>query len=184
MNIYSGNLQCGCLCDCVRVPLSVGAWICVSVETRGWCQLPSLIFLHIITINNIIAIILKQSLSMNLELTDWARVAEQQAQGSSCVWLLCAGFTGIGFYRSVGDQNLGVHACTIALTNWAISPTLEFSFYKVTALWIFQGWQTAEGVNFDLWKGACLCLRRECPGLLILPGISFNPCFVSENNAS
>lgn len=52
---------------------------------------------------------------MNLELIDSAKVADQQTQGSSCVRLLCL-FTGVGFYSSVGDQNSGVHACTMALT--------------------------------------------------------------------
>lgn len=97
INIYRGNLHCVFVWLCAR-SLEWGAWICVSVETRGWCQLPFKIFLHIIIFNNnVIIIILKQSPSMNLELIYSARVAEQQTQGSFCVLLLCVGLQALAF---------------------------------------------------------------------------------------
>lgn len=106
-------------CESCFLPFSVYHFVCAythlckyalpvwtHVEVRGQLWVP---------LSDLFAFFLRQDLSLNLELPVLARPAASKALRSACPLLYCWGdrcVTTSGFYRGVGNLNIGLHAST------------------------------------------------------------------------
>lgn len=106
------------------------------VGPRDWTQVSDLVataFTHWVT-SLARPYILKQGLSLNLELNDWAGLSGQQAPGSPCLLPPAPAYGNVllhpDFYVYAADPSLGPHVCPASTFLTEVTPSLSATSYR------------------------------------------------------